>query len=215
MVIKHSYKELERQRRESDILAAAERLLIEGGYGSLNMDDLASQVGISKPTLYQHFHSKEELTAQVLLRSFAFLDDFVAEPLDTPAIDRLCELLRRFLAMQAPGTISASLRPDAHPHLMMMTAIRHMPEFEKRKQQFVQNISVLVEKAKAEGAIGLDIPTPIVAHLLIALGQSLARQSMQTPLANSPAQVELLVESVLRVFLRGITPLPPVVHPGG
>ena len=51
---KHSYKEIERQRREEDILHVAERLLLERGYGNLNMDELADAVGISKPTLYQH-----------------------------------------------------------------------------------------------------------------------------------------------------------------
>jgi len=217
VAIKHSYKEVERQRRETDILIAAEQMLVDGGYANLNMDELASQIGISKPTLYQHFKSKDELAVRVLLRSFSSIDEFLTRPLDEPAFDRLFELLRRFLALQAPGSLSANLRPEMHPQ-MIMAAKDNLPEFEDRKRQFFQHINDLVEKAKAEGSIGRDIPTPIVTHMLLALGQSLARPVIQAGLASTPEQVESTVNSVLRVFLHGVAPLPethptPLTHP--
>ena len=207
MTIKHSYKDVERQRRETDILLAAERLLIEGGYTNLNMDELANLIGISKPTLYQHFKSKDELAVRVLLRSFSSIDEFISRPLDGPAIERLFELLRRFLAIQAPGSLSATLRPDLHPQMIMAT-MGNFPEFEGRKLQFLKHISSLVDTAKAEGSIDADIPTPIVTHMLLALSQSLARPSIQAQIANTPAQIEGAVNSVLRVFQHGVAPLP-------
>src|SRR5689334_482556 len=94
---KQSYKERERNRREEEILATAERLLVERGYANLNMDELADVVGISKPTLYQHFKSKDELAAQVFLRGYYATEKFLAEPLDGPAIERLKSLTRWWL----------------------------------------------------------------------------------------------------------------------
>ena len=207
VTIKHSYKEVERLRRENDIIVAAERLLIEGGYANLNMDELASQIGISKPTLYQHFKSKDELAVRVLLRSFSFISEFIARPLDEPAIDRLFEMLRRFLVIQAPGSLSASLRPDLNPQMIMST-MRNFPELAERRQEFINHIASLVDTAKAEGSIAADIPTTIVTHMLLALSQSLARPSVQAQIANTPEQIEGAINTVLRVFLHGVAPLP-------
>src|SRR4051794_24864006 len=64
---KMPYKEREKGRREHEILLNARRLIRESGYSALNMDDLADAVGISKPTLYQHFKSKEDLITHVLI----------------------------------------------------------------------------------------------------------------------------------------------------
>ena len=128
-------------------------------------------------------------------------------PLDEPAIERIIGLLRRFLAIQAPGSLSATLRPDLHPQMIMAT-MGNFPEFEERKQQFFRNINVLVDSAKAEGSIDADIPTPIVTHMLLALSQSLARPSIQAQIATTPTQVEAAVNSILRVFLHGVAPLP-------
>ena len=57
---KLSYKERSRLRREQDILRTAARMIRDNGYANLNMDDLADEVGISKPTLYQHFKGKDD-----------------------------------------------------------------------------------------------------------------------------------------------------------
>jgi TetR/AcrR family transcriptional regulator, cholesterol catabolism regulator len=206
MTIKHTYKEVERQRRESDILAAAEQMLVEGGYANLNMDELAGLVGISKPTLYQHFKGKEELAVRVLLRSYSSINEFLSRPLDEPAIDRLFGLLRRCVAIQAPGSLTANLRPDLRPE-MVMTAMRDFGGFEDRKQQFFRQIRDLVDKAKSEGSIDPAIPTPIVTHMLLALGQSFAHPSIQIEVGTSPAQIEAGINTVLRVFLHGVAPL--------
>src|SRR5579859_6144904 len=112
---KHSYKEIERQRREEDILQIAEGLLLERGYAELNMDELADAVGISKPTLYHHFTGKDEIALRVLMRSYRHMDEFLSAPLDEPAIDRLIGMIRRSLAIHGPGSIMASLHGELGP----------------------------------------------------------------------------------------------------
>jgi len=209
MTAKHSYKEIERQRREEDILAGAEQLLVKGGYASLNMDELANLVGISKPTLYQHFKGKEELAIRVLLRSFSAIDDFLSQPLDEPAIDRLVKLLRRFLAFQSPGGLPASLRSDIRPE-MMITAMRDHAGYEDGKRKFFERVNALVDQAKTEGSVAADIPTPIVTHMVAALGQSLTRSSLQAEFADNPAKIESAVNAIVRVFVHGVEPLPEV-----
>jgi len=46
---------------EERILDAWDRLLARYGYRKMNMDDLASEVGIGKGTIYLYFRGKEDL----------------------------------------------------------------------------------------------------------------------------------------------------------
>src|SRR5258705_1780197 len=109
---KQSYKERERQRREDEILNCAEQLFVERGYANVNMDDLAEVVGISKPTLYQHFKSKEELIAEVFIRGFRETADFLAEATTGKAIDRIAEFIRWSITKRHSTGYLTGLRPD-------------------------------------------------------------------------------------------------------
>ena len=50
------------------IVAAAERLFLERGFGSVSMDELAETAGVARRTLYNQFASKEEIFREMLLR---------------------------------------------------------------------------------------------------------------------------------------------------
>src|SRR5947207_3100951 len=94
---KHSFKERERQRREQEILRVASQLLTERGYSNLNMDDLADVVGISKPTLYQHFKSKEDLVSQVLIESYTAMQAQISETLTGTPLEKITKLFRHIV----------------------------------------------------------------------------------------------------------------------
>jgi AcrR family transcriptional regulator len=64
-------REQRRQAREHVILEAAQELMEEHGYDAMTMDDLAARAGITKPTLYQHFPSKEEIAVRAYRSSDA------------------------------------------------------------------------------------------------------------------------------------------------
>jgi len=49
------------------IVAAAERLFLERGFGSVSMDELAEAAGVARRTLYNQFASKEEIFRAMLL----------------------------------------------------------------------------------------------------------------------------------------------------
>src|SRR5881394_870840 len=110
---KRSYKELEKQRREEEILDSAERLLLERGYTNLNMDELAEAVGISKPTLYQHFKSKDDLLARVIQQAFDIVHQRLEMSAPCPAIERLELVMRSLLeSHHAPDSVLAGLSPE-------------------------------------------------------------------------------------------------------
>jgi AcrR family transcriptional regulator len=55
------HSRLPRAEREQQMLAAARALFAERGYGAVTMDDVAHEVGVTKPLLYNYFGNKERL----------------------------------------------------------------------------------------------------------------------------------------------------------
>ena len=202
---KHSYREGELQRREEAILNNAEQLFLERGYANIKPDDIANVVGISKATLYQHFKSKDELVVKVLLRSYRSMNEFLAQPLDEPAIERLIAVIRRALAIHAPISIGASLSSGMRLESLWKT-LHDYPQLADGKECFIQHLNTLVNKAKGEGNIDSSIPTPVVTYTLLALNRSLSDPILQAEFANNPEQLEGVMSSVIRVFLHGVAP---------
>lgn len=59
---------MSRADREQQMLDVAERLFAEGGYQAVSMEEIAEQVGVSKPMLYEYFGSKEGLLLAAIAR---------------------------------------------------------------------------------------------------------------------------------------------------
>jgi len=81
------------------ILAAAERAFLASGFGAVTMDAIAREAGVSKATVYAHFHGKEELFGAVIAhlseRRFGGFSADALDPLDIAA--SLTTIARRFL----------------------------------------------------------------------------------------------------------------------
>lgn len=59
-------RQLDDAARRERLIAAAEHVFVEMGYGAANMDDIARCAGMSKKTIYQVFETKQELFAAVI-----------------------------------------------------------------------------------------------------------------------------------------------------
>lgn len=60
------FRSLSRDERRERILWAAKRMLLEKGLDEVSMDDVAAAAGTTKPTVYAHFKSKDELVSAVI-----------------------------------------------------------------------------------------------------------------------------------------------------
>ena len=56
------------------ILTAAADLFRQRGYRATTLDDIARRIGVSKPTLYGYFRSKEELLAAIFHRAMSLFE---------------------------------------------------------------------------------------------------------------------------------------------
>ncbi len=56
----------EKEKRVEDILRAAQQVILLKNYAGATMDDIAAEAGITKPTIYQYFKTKDELFVRMM-----------------------------------------------------------------------------------------------------------------------------------------------------
>jgi AcrR family transcriptional regulator len=87
------FRSLSRDQRRERILWAAKRVLLEKGFDEASMDDVAASAGTTKPTVYAHYKSKDELFAAVVafikglfVSKLRSPDVYAAEPVEAVAL---------------------------------------------------------------------------------------------------------------------------------
>jgi AcrR family transcriptional regulator len=80
----------------TSIVEAATQLFDQRGYGETRMQDIADAMGVTRPSLYYYFKSKEEILAEMLL-DLASADKVLdgIDDLSVPPLERLRELMLR------------------------------------------------------------------------------------------------------------------------
>ncbi|WP_235299540.1 TetR/AcrR family transcriptional regulator [Portibacter marinus] len=91
-----------RNLKENAIIDAAEKVFSEQGFANTKMEDVASEIGISKGTIYFYFSSKENLYMAITYRAFqALIDTFyesVEATKDQSGLEGLVGLMKSFIA---------------------------------------------------------------------------------------------------------------------
>jgi AcrR family transcriptional regulator len=152
---KLSFKDQAFQLREDAILDATTRILASKGFDLMTMDDVALEVGISKPSLYKHFKSKEDLVTEAMVRLLdgaqAFLD---AQASDMAPRDRLSDLLEWALRVRLQGGLP--FLPSTSPLVrdMLTRSVRYVTRVLKLNGRLAD----LVKAAKAKGQLRKDLP---------------------------------------------------------
>jgi len=99
----------ERQKAElrDQILAAARRIVLAGGFGALTMRKIADAIEYSPGTIYLYFESREEIALELCRAGFAVLLGALAPAAAiADPVERLREIGRRYIAfaMSEPET---------------------------------------------------------------------------------------------------------------
>lgn len=201
---KLSYKLREKGRREHEILLNARRLIHENGYAALNMDDLADAVGISKPTLYQHFRSKDELLNHVLIGAMQEIEAYVCNTSEESPLERLQVVLRATLRNRYDDN---GLLADFDNELIR-SALFTQPDVIAAKQRILAQVTRMVDEGKARGEITPTISTLMIGCLFFRLiGLPATLQAVMLPDAfalSDPATLTTLIDDVVEIFVRSI-----------
>ena len=193
--------------RERRILDAALKVFSETGYSGATMDAVAIQAGLSKPTLYQYFESKEALFSAMLLGE----RDLMLEFFQHPSGDGMVADLLGF-AWDYADTV---LRPDLLSLARLIVGeVHRFPEIghayqESGPDRLLRGIMEYLEGRRADGQLDFE-DAELAAQDLWGLILSAPRnQALYMPdHLPSRAEIERYVNNGLRVFLKAYSTRP-------
>ncbi|MBP1315339.1 TetR/AcrR family transcriptional regulator [Herbaspirillum huttiense F1] len=196
---KLSFKDQAYKLRENAILDAATSVLGSKGYDLMTMDDVAGAVGISKPSLYKHFKSKEELIGETMIRLVDGAIDQLAqlEPIPSPR-GKLEAMLEWALRVRLEGGLPFLPSTSAHVREMLMRNVKYVMRVLKLNGQ----LEKLVKEAQKNGEIDAALPSDVVLYSYYARTCDPAVDYLQK---FSKMSSDEIVKYMLHVAFNGFT----------
>jgi AcrR family transcriptional regulator len=172
--------------------------MAERGYAAMSMEELAARVGVSKPTLYSQFPTKEDLVAAMATQLFerVFADVAAAQPGQSP-LERLLGLLHTIVRLQLERRTTAM-------QLWMPEIIEILERKPATREQILVVDRIVVELLREAIAAGEIDPAADIGSLMrifyaMVCAPSLGRLSC-APLPD-PAT---MADTVVTIFRRGL-----------
>ena len=159
-------------RKRADIVAAAERLLLEGGYGATSMDRIAAEAGASKRTVYNHFPSKEDLFRAVVEGMYDTLHGAENTPQPgRPAAEALTAFAQAILTHTGNPRLQALIR-------LVIAENQRFPEitriyFQAGKEPAAGRLSEWLAGEATAGRLSVSNPTLAAQQFLGSLKEAL------------------------------------------
>jgi TetR/AcrR family transcriptional regulator, ethionamide resistance regulator len=193
--------------RERAILNTAERLLSERSLHEISVDDLARGAGISRPTFYFYFASKEAVLLTLMDRLVEEARRGVALALlanDPPRILRqgLAAIHETFREHRAVMLAAADARASS-------PAVREL--WARMMETFVSETTAAIEAERARGVAPAGVPARELAIALNWMNERVLHAAFE---GDSPAVAEeTILDTLVEIWLRAIycTSTPPPV----
>jgi AcrR family transcriptional regulator len=186
--------------REAAILESFERLIEERGLHEISIDDIARGAGISRPTFYFYFASKEAVLLSLFERMIeearANQGDALDRVSDDPAsavrasIAAHYETFRAHRAVTLAGADASATSPE----------VREV--WSGVMERWVTEVAAGIEAERARGAAPDGVPARDLATALVSMNE---RVLYATFAGNAPAVGEdSVVDVLLSVWLKAI-----------
>jgi len=197
-----SLKERRKQRREQEIFEAASQWISEHTYPDLNMDAIAHAANISKPTLYQHFRSKDELLVKLMMCAFQMMEQHLATLQSDSPIAQIEQIYRMLLHKKySPHSILAAFDVS-----QIVALIRTHPVIAEAKARVTQHLRQLVEEGKASGEITQHLPTELIINSMFCSLSVLQAAYHDQDAAFWHEHLNLKINELAAWFIGSITP---------
>lgn len=200
-----SVKTATKDQVRDSILDAMDRLLARFGYQKTTVDDLASEAGIGKGTVYLYFSSKEQVALSCLDRLHERLMarmESVAHD-GSPAKDRITNvLLERVMSRYEYCKNAASIDE-------MLAALQK--ELIGRKERFYAEEAALLKEMLLAASKSGELPpcdADAASNAMILATNALLPYSLKTTQLGSREEIEEKVRCVASLLVLGLSGLP-------
>lgn len=178
------------------ILEYARNAFLARGFSKVTVDEIASQLGISKKTLYKSYPSKEELlraSLHSMMRSAGWeLERIVSS--DKPLVEKLVT------AMMTMGTYLNRVRKESVLDLQRSapTIWKELDKF--RKEHIISRLVAMVAQAKSENILRPELPEDVVIQMLIDSIQGIVNPEI---LITHSFSAEEATRAIITVIFQG------------
>jgi AcrR family transcriptional regulator len=188
-------RRLTAEERRTAILDSALAVFSQRGYHSASIDDIASEAGVSKALIYEHFASKQELHADLIARNARELTQRVAGALSGVEVEstseRLAAGLEAFFAF-------VEERRDAWRMLFRDAADPESSAvLDRMVEQVTAEVTVLISQdpgAREVARGGEHRSLRLLAEMLVGGAQSMANWWTEHPETSRAQLVEIAMD---------------------
>ena len=180
------------------ILIKTDDMFINFGFTKVTMDEIASECGISKKTLYKHFESKEHLIKELIKEKKCETGNIIDQIISDDSIEFMDKLKRLMHVLKEK---SKDMRGP-----MIRDMMKSYPEILNEIKQFRQERALSqVEKLIAEG-IEKGIFRKDVNKSIVTLVYITAIHEIMVPevLSNLPVSPEQVFIDIIKIVFEGI-----------
>lgn len=152
------------------ILNHADRLLAQGGYHGLNLDELAEAIEYSKATIYNHFQNKEDILLAVAVSHYHRRADYFALAADYSGLSRECMcavgVADEVLAEELPHGFEVMQLAGAHS-IWDKASEEQRNGFHEASARCMESMSVIMQLAHDQGHFAESSPDEL--NILLGL----------------------------------------------
>lgn len=205
------YRGLESKRHA--IAKAALAVFLRDGYARASVDTVAAQAGVSKRTLYNHFKDKESLFLSVVTDMTTTVVARFAE-IAEKYLSTTTDLERDLVAFGKQWVSDTLVAPDrAALRRLLIAEAGHFPALvpawrrsgpEPSQEVLAAHLSRIAER----GLLDIDDPAEAAEHLSALVLSAANGRSLYGTVRLADDEVDALVTSGVRAFLRIYRPAP-------
>lgn len=193
-------RERERREKREAVLHAAVRSFNEKGFHATSLDDVASALNVTKPTIYHYFASKDEILFECVRRG---LDSIrrAAEAVESEGgggLERLRRLMRDYAVVMTQDFGMCVTRTADHE-----LSDESRARFRALKREIDQTVRRVVEQGMADGTLAGGDPRLVTFTLTGALNWIARWYDPAGPL--SPQQI---AEGTVATLMAGLAAHP-------
>jgi AcrR family transcriptional regulator len=179
------------------IISAARRHFLAHGFRTVTMADLASELGMSKKTLYAHFTGKEALLESVLRNKFASAEAAL-EPISANGTRGFPQTLHDLLAAMRRET--EEVQPAFVRDLQRETPAMFGLVQGFRRELVQKHFGRVLQAGRKAGLIRKDIPLALMVEILIGTTDAIVNPAKMEALGLA---VKTAYSTVVNLFLEG------------
>jgi AcrR family transcriptional regulator len=178
------------------IIELTEAKFFREGFYKTTMDEIASELRISKKTIYKFFPSKDDLIRAIAKYFMNRMKNTILPALnsDKNAIEKLGDLIK--ILAKASDQISAARMEELKRHYPSIW--NEIDNF--RTDMMFGNITKVIEQGKKEGLF-VDYPTSIIMNVLVASVRSIVNPDF---IMNNNYSIIEAARYAFRIVISGI-----------